>query len=290
MKHRTRVAAVMLAALLAAMGVHARPAGSAGGPGGHGGHGGHGGFHSSGSSSGRGFSHAIGHSFAKLFGVHGKAPSPAHDMTPPPAGTAATPAKAVQVPGTRVVYSSAPGRFHHRPVHEFPFGSRFLFFPPRPGFGFGGCSGFGFPRYNFFYGNDFNCFAGGFLFAPLFIGGFSGSFIGGPAFLPSNDQSLGYVSDDSTAAPRAEALPTQPSDSASAGKVQSQQPVTLLQLRDGSMYGLVDYWVEDGELHYTTTYGGQNSIGFDRIDLEKTVQLNADRGVPFVLRLKTPPR
>jgi hypothetical protein len=72
-------------------------------------------------------------------------------------------------------------------------------------------------------------------------------------------------------------------------KAKSERPVTLLQLRDGWMYGLVDYWVEDGQLHYKTTYGGQNSVELDRIDLEETVQLNADRGVQFVLRPKTPP-
>jgi len=168
-----------------------------------------------------------------------------------------------------------------------------LFLPPRPRFGFGGCTGFGFPRYSFFFDNDFNCFAGGFFFAPFFIGGFSGSFISSPAFPPFNDQPLDYVPDDSTAAPPAEALPAPPSATnnlASTGKVKSEPPVTLLQLSDGSMYGLLDYWVEDGELHYTTTYGGQNSIGLDRIDLAKTVQLNADRGVQFVLRPKTPPR
>jgi len=52
------------------------------------------------------------------------------------------------------------------------------------------------------------------------------------------------------------------------------------------MYGLVDYWVEDGRLHYKTSYGGQNSIGLDRIDLEETVHLNAERGVQFALRPK----
>ena len=154
----------------------------------------------------------------------------------------------------------------------------------------------------------FNCFAGGFFFDPFFIAGFSGSFIGSLAFLPFNDQRLDYVSGDSPAAPPAEARPAQPSDAAdssesggstqnaatnnaaSVDKAKSEQPVTLLQLRDGSMYGLVDYWVEDGQLHYTTTYGGQDSLGLDRIDLEKTVQLNAERGIQFVLRPKTPRR
>jgi hypothetical protein len=39
-------------------------------------------------------------------------------------------------------------------------------------------------------------------------------------------------------------------------------------------------------LHYRTTYGGENSIGLDSVDLEKTAQLNADRGVVFELRAK----
>jgi hypothetical protein len=68
--------------------------------------------------------------------------------------------------------------------------------------------------------------------------------------------------------------------------------MTLLQLRDGSMYGLTQYWVEGDNLHYFTTYGGENSVPIQRIDFEETVRLNADRGVDFVLRPKpaTPPR
>jgi hypothetical protein len=56
------------------------------------------------------------------------------------------------------------------------------------------------------------------------------------------------------------------------------------------MYGLVDYWIEDGQLHYTTTYGGQNSLELDRIDLKTTVRLNDERGIEFVLRPNTPRR
>jgi hypothetical protein len=61
-------------------------------------------------------------------------------------------------------------------------------------------------------------------------------------------------------------------------------------LRDGSMYGLTDYWVSDTELHYTTTYGGQNSLPFERIDFEKTVRLNADGAVPILLPPSSVPR
>jgi hypothetical protein len=56
------------------------------------------------------------------------------------------------------------------------------------------------------------------------------------------------------------------------------------------MYGLTDYWVKDGELHYKTTYGGENSVSFERIDFAKTVQLNADRDVRFVLPPQKLPR
>jgi hypothetical protein len=73
------------------------------------------------------------------------------------------------------------------------------------------------------------------------------------------------------------------STTSSRNGVKAGSPITLLQLRDGSMYGLTDYWVEGGELHYRTTYGGENSLPFERIDFAKTVQLNTDRDVPFVL-------
>ena len=60
--------------------------------------------------------------------------------------------------------------------------------------------------------------------------------------------------------------------------------ITQLALKDGFIFGLTDYWVEGGMLHYVTNYGRQNAIELDRIDLDKTVKLNSDRGVPFVLR------
>ncbi len=72
----------------------------------------------------------------------------------------------------------------------------------------------------------------------------------------------------------------------SAAKPGAERPLTLLQLQDGSMYGLADYWIEGDRLHYLTSYGGENSVPFGQIDLEKTVKLNAERGIEFVLRPK----
>jgi hypothetical protein len=298
MKNRIRVAVVLLAGLLVTMGVCARPSGTGGGHGGPGGHGG------GGLSSGRGVGHAMGHSFGHLFGHHGKASNSAHDMEPPLAGAVLVHGKIVQLPGPHIDLSAAERRFAHRRIDDFPFGERFLLMRPRAGFGFDGCAGFGFPRHGFFFGDDFDCFSGGFFFDPVLMAGLSGEFIGGQAFLPFNDQELENNPDDSTAWPATEAGPMQPSgdadfgtsggntqnattnDEASANITKNERPLTLLQLRDGSMYGLVDYWVEDGRLHYKTSYGGQNSIGLDRIDLEETVHLNAERGVQFALRPK----
>jgi len=309
MKPWTRTAVVMLAGLLGTMGLRAHPGGSGGGPGGHsgsGGHGGHGGFssgRSSGGSRGTGVGHAIGHSFGRLFGRQSKTPSSAHDMATPLAGAAGLHGANLQPPGAQIISAPARRRFRRRPG-DFPFGDRFLFFPPQAGFGIGGCTSFGFPRHSFFFNDDFNCFTGGFFFDPFFIGRFSASFIDNWSFLPFNDQMPDYIPDDSMA----EVRPGQSSNAtgssesrdgtknpatnnaAPVNKAKSEQPVTLLQLRDGSMYGLVAYWVEDGQLHYTTTYGGQNSLELDRIDLDQTVRLNAERGIQFVLHPNTPPR
>ena len=60
--------------------------------------------------------------------------------------------------------------------------------------------------------------------------------------------------------------------------------MTALVLQDGSEFGLTEYWLEGDKLHYVTTYGGRNSLPVQRIDLQKTVERNAERGVKFVLR------
>lgn len=109
---------------------------SGGGSGGQSGRGGFSSGRSSGPSSGRGIGHAIGHSFSRLFGHHNKAPSSAHDMAPPLAGATVLHGKVVQLPGPQIISSPARRRFPHRPINDFPFGDRFLLFPPRPGFGF----------------------------------------------------------------------------------------------------------------------------------------------------------
>jgi hypothetical protein len=53
--------------------------------------------------------------------------------------------------------------------------------------------------------------------------------------------------------------------------------------KEGFIFGLTGYWVEDGKLRYVTTYGWENAIDLDRIGLAWTVKLNSDRGVAFIL-------
>jgi hypothetical protein len=104
------------------------------------------------------------------------------------------------------------------------------------------------------------------------------------------------IGDEQDYAPGDEADAGSPDDAAAPDENSSDEskdaepPDTLLQLKDGSMYGLTAYWVEGGELHYVTNYGGANAIPLDRIDLAKTVQLNASRGQAFVLQEKSAAR
>jgi len=299
MKYLARSALVLAIGLMPATGLFARPAAhGSGGGGGHGGSGGHGGGHGghgashSGGSSGRGAGHAIGHSLGHVFGHHGKTSNPAHDGAPPLVGAAVVRGKVSQPPSPRMVSFATSPRFRHRRFREFPSGERFFFFPRQRGFGFGNCADFGFSFRRFFFNDDFDCFGGELLFDPFFLGNVSGSFVDSPAllsnpgFLSSDDQDsaapapLNEPHEDASipleAATNNPASPTKP----------DQRPVTLLQLRDGTMYGLTDYWVEDGQLHYTTTYGGQDSIQLDRVDMEKTAELNSGRGVEFAPRPK----
>ena len=66
----------------------------------------------------------------------------------------------------------------------------------------------------------------------------------------------------------------------------ADHPITLLQLKNGSMYGLTDYRVDGDNLHYVTNYGGKNSVPLDLIDLATTIRLNSERGVEFSIHTK----
>ena len=85
--------------------------------------------------------------------------------------------------------------------------------------------------------------------------------------------------------PSAESLPTT-GLSAPGGLQEKSQDETLLYLKDGSVFAVASYTVSNGKLQYATAYGEQNDIDLDLLDLQKTIDANATRGVTFTL---TPP-
>jgi hypothetical protein len=271
--------------------------GQGGGHGGSGGHGlnGPGGHSSRGSSSkhssSQSMGHSIGHSFAHFFGHRGQGPSAAASTTIPPerGRVSALPESVLRVPDRH-----PRDRFVSRPPNGFCLRRRAL--------GSGECLD-GWFGHSLRFGDSGNCSSDGFFFDPFFFGWFSGSpsygsEFGGIWFRGGTgpDSAVWSPAEPNTAYQRtisdsANETPN-PSDSTTSSRngVKAGSSITLLQLRDGSMYGLTDYWVKDGELHYKTTYGGENSLPFERIDFAKTVQLNADRDAPFVLPLQSVPR
>lgn len=57
----------------------------------------------------------------------------------------------------------------------------------------------------------------------------------------------------------------------------------VLYLKDGSVYVVNDYWYSDGKLVYSTG-SGEASVDLESIDMQKTLDVNAKRGLVFTLR------
>jgi hypothetical protein len=62
-----------------------------------------------------------------------------------------------------------------------------------------------------------------------------------------------------------------------------------LYLKDGTVYDVTDYWLENGQIHFTVpgesgTKSVEHVIGFDELDVQRTVDVNTQRGFGFVLR------
>lgn len=293
MKCAAHASTLILAGFLGVTSPCVRAVGQGGGHGGSGGHGGgHGGHSSGGSSAGHSSGHSIGHAVAHIFGHHGPGANPT-------ALKGAAPERAEVTPSPEFV----PRVLDRQAKNWFVFRPRLGILPRRRAFGFGGCP-YAWFNYNFRIGDNWNCSNDSFFFDPFFSGWFSGPLSNGPAFGSTTWFEGGTTADATAESPAEPFSPYPPTNSGSTNETPSasrnitpspsgmkaEQRITLLQLRDGSMYGLTDYWVKDGELHYTTTYGAHNSLPFERIDFAKTVQLNTDRGVPFVLPPQSMPR
>ncbi len=68
------------------------------------------------------------------------------------------------------------------------------------------------------------------------------------------------------------------------GNVAATTPTVLIYLNDGTTYAASDYWLADGMLHYKVNYAGENSVDMNQVDLQRTVNENAKRGVRFSLK------
>jgi hypothetical protein len=78
--------------------------------------------------------------------------------------------------------------------------------------------------------------------------------------------------------------PGTPDDNPLTGNVAASTPTVLIYLKDGTTYAATDYWLADGHLHYVVSYGGENALNMDDVDLQRTVDENARRGVHFSLK------
>ncbi len=77
---------------------------------------------------------------------------------------------------------------------------------------------------------------------------------------------------------------TPPPTASSTGKL------PVLVLTNGWSFEVTDYWIDDeGELRYTTSYGGVNIVSLESLDLYATAKTNMERGIPFTLKVRHQP-
>jgi len=75
-----------------------------------------------------------------------------------------------------------------------------------------------------------------------------------------------------------------PDTSPTTGDVAAPTPSIWLYLKDGTMHAANDYWFAGSKLHFIVNGEGERTIGMDELDLQRTVDENAKRGVSFTLK------
>ena len=68
-----------------------------------------------------------------------------------------------------------------------------------------------------------------------------------------------------------------------------ERELPQLYLKDGTMYAVTDYWLVNGQFHFTMFEAGstrplEHVIDFDELDLQRTIDVNTQRGFRFMLR------
>ncbi|HEV2420737.1 MAG TPA: hypothetical protein VGS59_03425 [Candidatus Acidoferrales bacterium] len=160
------------------------------------------------------------------------------------------------------------------------------------------CFGFGFgPSNPFFLGFGFGpCFSGGFgcgfgpfgfgdlAFNDFGFGGFGNGWFYPPApEIPPPPVNPTQENPPLDFAPNYYFLPEVPEPQNT-----QQKPTVKLVLKDGTIFDVYSYWLDNNQLFYITTYNIKTSIPVDDLDLQKTVDLNQKLGVTFTLSNKPP--
>lgn len=169
---------------------------------------------------------------------------------------------------------------HIRGRGRSPFNNPFFFggfypFGFYPGIYFDNCFGFD-------YGHMFGYNPCGFGYlGPWGYGAYSGYDFGTSNYVGMENQMPGFAG---PGAPTEEPAPDEAVAPQGAEAPAPAPGVTVLYLKDGTSFGVIDYWLEGGRLHYVTTYGGANAMDMDDLATQHTVDENAKQGVSFTLR------
>jgi hypothetical protein len=68
--------------------------------------------------------------------------------------------------------------------------------------------------------------------------------------------------------------------------LQEQQTIYLVALRSGVIHTSREHWLEGDTFHFVTKQGSRQTAALETVDLDFTRQLNAERGLPFVLEVR----
>jgi hypothetical protein len=140
-----------------------------------------------------------------------------------------------------------------------------------------GFNGFGYPGYGASYGT----YGLGYDSGTGYTGGDSSAAY---AATPNPNQ---YTSDGS--AYNADSTYVAPSQQDAASAAPSDTPsTTILFFTDRTSTEATSYWVAQDELHFITSYGGTSSVPLAQLDVNRTVQENAQRGISISLQAQTP--
>jgi hypothetical protein len=164
-----------------------------------------------------------------------------------------------------------------RPPIFFPgyggYGTGFIYNPFLFGFGFG----FGLNCNPFFWDQwdawNTGCNSLG------YWGPYSGGYYGAGAYLGAS----GYGGADAGSDTSQGYSQYAPQNSAPDNSEGVTTTVVMLYLNDGTSFAVTDYWVADYKLHYVAE-GREGALDLDQIDVQRTVDMNASRGVTFSLK------